>query len=109
MSGEQLKDKPPAKVSPPPKAKAVKPDAAVSNETMIYIGPNIRGAGLQHAHAFRNGLPKRFEELFEECPQLRSMFVPLSKASVALSDLKIEGSARQMTAKRVGEHFAKEA
>lgn len=60
------------------KAKAPMKQAAPEPERLIYCGPNIPGGALQRYTVFKGGLPAHLGELFEKCPAIKQMFVPVA-------------------------------
>lgn len=47
-------------------------------EQLIYCGPNIPGGVLQRYTVFKGGLPTHLEELFNKCPAIKLLFVPVA-------------------------------
>ncbi|NPV30657.1 MAG: hypothetical protein HPY58_13625 [Firmicutes bacterium] len=47
-------------------------------EQLIYCGPNIPGGVLQRYTVFKGGLPAHLEELFNKCPAVKLLFVPVT-------------------------------
>lgn len=45
----------------------------------IYVGPNISGHRLKKGTTFIGGFPSYLDEVFEACPQIKHLFVPVSR------------------------------
>jgi hypothetical protein len=62
-------------------------------ETVMYIGPTVRGVVI-NGTLFKDGkLPALVEKRTEEMPVLQSLFVPVSKLAEAQKELKDSKSA----------------
>jgi hypothetical protein len=48
-------------------------------EQLIYCGPNIPGGVLQRYTVFKGGLPGHLNELFDKCPAIKQLFVPVNE------------------------------
>lgn len=46
-------------------------------ERFIYVGPPYKGGKLQKYQVFIGGLPTHIGEVFEKCPQIKNLFVPV--------------------------------
>jgi len=75
-------------------------------ENVMYIGPTIYGM-VQHSQVFDRGiLPERADIAIKEFPQLKMMFVPLSKAPEAIQKLAdSRGSAYKTIYNQCVAHF----
>lgn len=60
------------------KAKTPMKQAASEPERLIYCGPNIPGGILQRYTVFKGGLPEHLGSLFEKCPAVKTLFVPVT-------------------------------
>jgi hypothetical protein len=58
--------------------KMSKKGAAPGPERLIYCGPNIPGGILQRYTVFKGGLPEHLGSLFEKCPAVKTLFVPVT-------------------------------
>lgn len=61
-------------------------------ESLIYCGPNIPGGVLQRYTVFRGGLPIYLEELFEKCPAIKLLFVPVEDLARMEKAIAVKGS-----------------
>ena len=81
------------------KATTKKTVTNTKRETVMYIGPTVRGVVI-NGTLFKDGkLPALVEKRTEEMPVLQSLFVPVSKLAEAQRELKDSKSA--MAAKAV--------
>jgi len=62
--------------------------SASKEHRLIYCGPNIPGGVIQRYTVFKGGIPGHFNDLFEKCPAVKKLFVPveeLAKTERAIS------------------------
>lgn len=52
---------------------------ASKQERLIYVGPPYKGGKLLKYQVFIGGLPKHIDDVFEKCPQIKSLFVPVAE------------------------------
>lgn len=52
-------------------------------ERLIYVGPSYKGGKLQKYQVFIGGLPTHIDDVFEKCPQIKNLFVPVSNLAEA--------------------------
>jgi hypothetical protein len=52
--------------------------AAPQPERLIYCGPNLPGGALQRYTVFKGGLPVHLSTLFDKCPAIKLLFVPVT-------------------------------
>lgn len=52
-------------------------------ERFIYVGPPYKGGKLQKYQVFIGGLPTHIGEVFEKCPQIKNLFVPVGNLAEA--------------------------
>lgn len=72
---------------------------------LIYVGDTILELGLLQSTVYINSLPKQIEDRFEEVPQLKSLFIPVEKASQAIQDARTEGTSIYTLNKIVKDKF----
>ncbi|MDD4599623.1 hypothetical protein SDC9_04141 [bioreactor metagenome] len=51
--------------------------APAKPERLIYCGPNIPGGILQRYAVYKGGLPAHLKDVFEKCPAIKLLFVPV--------------------------------
>ena len=69
-------------------------------DTLIYCGPSFPGR-LQQYSVFRGGVPKYLDNLIEECPNIKSMIVPISKLAITRDKLNKKGSRENQLYKNI--------
>lgn len=78
-------------ISEPEKIKA--PTKATARpQRLIYCGPNIPGGALQKYTVFKGGIPGYLSGLFEKCPEIKSLFVPVTDLAVTEQAISTKGS-----------------
>lgn len=77
----------PEKVTPPAKNKA-----AAQPQRLIYCGPNIAGGALQKYAVFKGGTPTHLGGLFEKCPAIKELFVPVSELATTVQGVTTKGT-----------------
>lgn len=65
---------------------------AVKAPSFIYIGPSVPGGVLGRFTIFRGGKPEHLKELFESCPALDKLLIPVEKLSELLERLSKPGT-----------------
>lgn len=93
-----------AKISP---VQDVSESTKVKREQLIYIGPNIPGGVLHRYQVYRGGTPEHLKDVFEKCPAIRSLFVPVANFAAAEQALSQTGSAENTLFREVSAAFAK--
>lgn len=71
-------------------AKISKPSP--KQEQIIYCGPNIPGGILQQYTVYKGSLPSYLNELFEKCPAIKRLFVPIEEFAKAEIAIKTKGT-----------------
>ena len=79
----------------------------VKREQLIYVGPNVPGGVLQRYQVFRGGKPEHLKDLFEKCPALQGLFVPVIDLTVAEKALGIAGTVENTLYRETAKFFAK--
>ena len=79
----------------------------VKREQLIYVGPNVPGGVLQRYQVFRGGKPEHLKDLFEKCPALQGLFVPVIDLTVAEKALGIAGTVENTLYRETVKFFAK--
>lgn len=51
---------------------------AIKSERLIYVGPSYKNGKLLKYQVFIGGLPTHIDDVFEKCPQIKNLFVPVS-------------------------------
>lgn len=67
-------------------------DAPTKPEQLIYCGPNIPGGVLQRYTVFKGGLPEHLNALFDKCPAIRLLFVPVADLARAERAIATKGT-----------------
>lgn len=57
---------------------------------VIYVGPYIRGLGLNRGTVFRKGLFDHLNEAIKQCPALGELFVPVKLHPVVRRELNFD-------------------
>lgn len=60
--------------------------------SLIYVGPRISRHRLIPYTVFIGGYPKHIDDVFEECPQIRKLFVPISELTEAKKQVAKAGT-----------------
>lgn len=61
-------------------------------ERLIYCGPNIPGGVLQRYTVYKGGLPEYLSALFDKCPAIKSLFVPVADLARAERAIATKGT-----------------
>ena len=89
----------------------ISPDQAksepVKREQLIYVGPNVPGGALQRYQVFRGGKPEHLKDLFEKCPTLQGLFVPVTDLAVVEKALGEAGTVENTLYRETAKFFAK--
>lgn len=56
-------------------------------EVMVYVGPTIRGVA-NWCQVFNNGLSNELQDVMEKNPAFKGLVVPISKLSIAVSEIE---------------------
>lgn len=79
-------------------------------EATVYVGPRLPGGKLGRFVAFREGVvPIYVQKLIDECPALKSLFVPVSKLAEVQLKLSQGESLEAARFEEVRKHFYKGA
>ncbi len=70
--------------------------AAPKLERLIYCGPNIPGGALQRYTVFKGGLPTHLGDLYEQCPPIKSLFVPVQELARVEQAIATKGTPEQV-------------
>lgn len=73
----------------------------------IYCGPNIPGGALLNSAVFKGGFPAHLEDMFEKCPAIKALCVPVSALVATQKALAVTGSAEHSAYGRVLEFLRK--
>jgi hypothetical protein len=65
-------------------------------ERLIYCGPNIPGGALQKYTVFKGGLPVHLEDIFERCPVVKNLFVPVQDLARVEQAIATKGTPEQV-------------
>lgn len=78
---------------PEEKIEQMKPEKSTS-EQQIYIGDSVlrNGVALRTDQVFIGGLPTYLNELYEEYPMIKALFVPISSMFEAKKELQTVGT-----------------
>ena len=64
----------------------------MSSKQLIYIGPTIGGYRLVKYQIYLGGLPKHIDGVFQQMPQIKRLFVPVSELSKAEAEVRTQGT-----------------
>ena len=70
----------------------MKTDFKKSPGLLIYIGPTLSHGRLQHAQSFIDGFPAGVQELVDQNPWFRRLFVPAASFTEAKKQTPVKGS-----------------
>ena len=59
---------------------------------LIYVGPPHKGGKLLKYQVFIGGLPTHIDDVFEKCPQIKNLFVPIAELAAAEKDIAKAGT-----------------
>lgn len=71
---------------------------------VIYMGPTVGNVLCQYT-VFTDGVPKAMEELMEDCPAVRNLFVEVAKINGFEVEMKEDGSIQSVYYKKVREYL----
>lgn len=66
--------------------------AAVKPQRLIYVGPTLKGHRLIRYQVFIGGYPTHVDDVFEACPQIKRLFVPVKDMVQAEKDIATAGT-----------------
>lgn len=61
-------------------------------ERLIYCGPNLPGGALQRYTVFKGGFPVHLGDLFEKCPAIKNLFVPVRELAATEKAISTKGT-----------------
>lgn len=59
---------------------------------LIYLGPNLPSSMLNRFTVFSNGMPSYLNKVFEDCPDVQKLFVPVEKLAEVLEKINKTGT-----------------
>lgn len=65
---------------------------AIKPERLIYVGPSYKNGKLLKYQVFIGGLPMHIDDVFEACPQIKKLFVPVKDLVQAEKDIATAGT-----------------
>lgn len=77
------------------KKKTLKTLRTEREEPTIYIGPNLPGQPLAQFQVFKGGIPKFVDAIADRSPEIRGLFIPVSKLAAARKRLAQRGTREQ--------------
>ncbi|WP_425057620.1 hypothetical protein SCACP_21370 [Sporomusa carbonis] len=80
---------------------------AAKPERLIYCGPNIPGGILQRYTVFKGGLPEHLGSLFEKCPAVKTLFVPVTDLARSEQAIATKGTPENINFNQVLEFTMK--
>jgi hypothetical protein len=89
-----------------PKNKAQTP-APEKPTRLIYCGPNISGGALSQYTVYKGDLPAHLSALFEKCPAVKTLCVPVSNLATTQKAVAVTGSAEHIAYNRILEYLRK--
>lgn len=66
--------------------------AAAKSQRLIYVGPTLKGHRLIRYQVFIGGYPTHVDDVFEACPQIKRLFVPVKDLVQAEKDIATAGT-----------------
>lgn len=69
-----------------------KKSSAAKLQRLIYIGPTLKGFKLVKYQVFIGGYPGHIEDVYEECPQIKRLFVPVAELTKAEAEVMTTGT-----------------
>ena len=70
-----------------------KTKTASKPKRFIYCGPNIPGGALQRYAVFKGGFPGHLDDLFDKCPAIKCLFVPVTSLAKAEQSINTKGTS----------------
>ncbi|BFH15916.1 hypothetical protein WJ0W_003282 [Paenibacillus melissococcoides] len=61
-------------------------------EQLIYVGPNLPGAGLSRFTVFREGVPAYLADVLEKQPAIKILIVPVAEMSATMTRVATPGT-----------------
>lgn len=61
-------------------------------QRLIYIGPTLKGFKLVKYQVFIGGYPTHITDVYEMCPQIKRLFVPVAELTKAEAAVKTSGT-----------------
>lgn len=89
------------KTNKEPEAAAQKP------QRLIYCGPNIPGGMLHQFTVFKGGNPEHLGNLFEKCPAIKELIVPVSALNQTKNAVKKLGTEENRLYREVEQFIIK--
>lgn len=62
------------------------------NMRLIYCGPNIYGGRLLQYTAFKGGYPEHLSDIFEKCPAVKELLVPIENFTTTMAKIQKKGT-----------------
>lgn len=69
-----------------------KKSAGAKPQRLIYIGPTLKGCKLVKYQVFIGGYPTHIDDVFDTCPQIKRLFVPVADLTKAEAEVKEAGT-----------------
>ncbi|TKH43463.1 hypothetical protein C1I60_14315 [Paenibacillus terrae] len=85
----------------------VQPSQSAEREQLIYIGPNLPGGRLARSFISLGGFPEYLNDLAEQVPEIRDLFIPVTELSAANAALRVPGSNQHIAYAAVVEAIRK--
>lgn len=74
------------------KSTAARQSATAKPQSLIYVGPTLKGYKLIKYQVFIGGYPTHIDEEFAKCPQLKRLFVPVKDLVQAEKEVATAGT-----------------
>lgn len=74
---------------------------------LIYCGPNIPGGALQQYAVFKGGFPEYLNGLFEKCPAIKSLFVPVEELAATMQAIETRGTLQNVLFEQIKDAILK--
>ncbi len=71
---------------------AITKKSAAKSQRLIYVGPTLKGYKLVKYQVFIGGYPAHLTDVFEFCPQIKWLFVPVAELTKAEAEVKTAGT-----------------
>lgn len=91
------------------KIKSIEPPklAALQSKQLIYCGPNITKEGLLNSTVFKKGKPAHLKHLYQKCPAIEKLFIPIDEVVKAGKQIKKKGTPLNVFYQQVLEFLKK--
>ena len=75
---------------------AKKEETPAKPERLIYCGPSLPGGLLQRYTIYKGGISVHLNDVIEQCPAIKSLFVPYARLQVVNAAIQSTGSLENL-------------